>query len=149
MTTNVSKCVANICLPIPPILMIFCVFLQPQPPQDPEYVDYDSADSAESEMEEEEEDVFEGSTAGNEKEDKDNTEHSNPGSFAWCVLRLGIVQVVELQLKDFLTTAGVELQGKEIVKRVTHFCINYMGSYCNNCSQAIQNTTTVCIFLCE
>jgi hypothetical protein len=91
-------------------LSIFCQ--QPQPPQDPEYIDYDSADSAESETEEEEEDVFDGSTAGNEAQDKDNTEHSNPGSFAWSVMRLGMVQIVERQLKDFLTTAGIELQGK-------------------------------------
>ena len=89
--------------------------MQPQPPNDPDYIDYDSAESAESEPEEEEEDVFEGSTAGNEPAaDRENTEHSNTNSYSWCVLRLTVVQVVQLQLRDFLSTAGIELQGTSV-----------------------------------
>lgn len=85
--------------------------MQPQPPTDNDYVDYDSADSAESEVEEDEEDVFDESTVGNERDDRDNTEHSNPNSFSWCVLRLAITTLVQHQLKDFLNVAGIELQG--------------------------------------
>jgi DmX-like protein len=85
--------------------------VQPQPPTDTDYVDYDSADSAESEAEEEEEDVFDESGVGIERDDRDNTEHSNPNSFAWCVLRLAITTLVQHQLKDFLNVAGIELQG--------------------------------------
>ncbi|XP_065333652.1 dmX-like protein 2 isoform X2 [Cloeon dipterum] len=106
---------------VPPEMSMVSYFLiKPQPPVDTEYVDYDSADSAESEVEEEEEDVFEGSTTGNEREDKDNTEHSNPNSFAWCVLRLAITTLVQHQLKDFLNVAGIELQELPVSSPLIH-----------------------------
>lgn len=81
--------------------------------------DYDSADSAVSDLsegEEEDEDVFD-SGVGAEPRDmkkqpvKDNTEHSNPYSYAWLIMRLAVMKLVQDQLQDFLNVAGVELQG--------------------------------------
>lgn len=41
----------------------------------------------------------------------ENTEHSNPYSYAWMVMRLAIMQLVQEQLHGFLTIAAIDLQG--------------------------------------
>lgn len=89
---------------------------QPQLPAEAECVDYDSADSAVSdlEVEEEEEDVFEGTGANPKVPDRENTEHSNPSSYSWCLMRLAIMKLVQHQLQDFLSVAGIEIPGEEI-----------------------------------
>lgn len=81
--------------------------------------DYDSADSAVSDLsegEEEDEDVFDSGVGPETKESKrqpakENTEHSNPYSYAWLIMRLAVMKLVQDQLQDFLNVAGVELQG--------------------------------------
>jgi hypothetical protein len=89
---------------------------QPQLPAEAESVDYDSADSAVSDLddEEEEEDVFEGTTANPKVPDRENTEHSNPSSYSWCIMRLAIMKLVQHQLQDFLSVAGIEIQGEQV-----------------------------------
>jgi hypothetical protein len=89
---------------------------QPQLPAEAESVDYDSADSAVSDLddEEEEEDVFEGTTANSKAPDRENTEHSNPSSFSWCIMRLAVMRLVQHQLQDFLSVAGIEIQGEDV-----------------------------------
>lgn len=79
-------------------------------------MDYDSADSAVSDLddEEEEEDVFEGTSTNPKAPDRENTEHSNPSSYSWCVMRLAIMKLVQHQLQDFLSVAGIEMQGEQI-----------------------------------
>jgi hypothetical protein len=92
------------------------LYFQPQLPAEAESVDYDSADSAVSDLdiEEEEEDVFEGTATNHKVPDRENTEHSNPSSYSWCVMRLAIMKLVQYQLQDFLNVAGIEMQGEEI-----------------------------------
>lgn len=88
-------------------------------------MDYDSADSAVSDLsDEEEEDVFEGETTKDKGtgalsgSHRENTEHSNPLSYSWCVMRLAIMRLVQGQLQDFLNIAGIELQGLLINNRL-------------------------------
>lgn len=75
-------------------------------------IDYDSSDSAVSDLDsaEEEDDVFDTNTKPKSKP-KDNTEHTDPNSFSWCVMRLAIVKILLQQLHDFLNVAGIEMQG--------------------------------------
>lgn len=49
----------------------------------------------------------------------ENTEHSNPYSYAWMVMRLAIMQLVQEQLHGFLTIAAIDLQG--IINRTFTF----------------------------
>nr|CAD7199839.1 unnamed protein product [Timema douglasi] len=98
--------------------------LQPQLPLEDEEVDYDSADSAVSDLDsEEDEDVFDGSAinpvcVGRSKEN--NTEHCDPNSYSWCVLRLALMKVVQGQLQDFLQVAGIELQELPVCSPLVH-----------------------------
>lgn len=94
-------------------IKIMMFMFQPSLPDDAADVDYDSAGSEQSDEEEEEdEDVFDGETTKGKDEDlKDNTEHSNPSSYSWAVMRLAVLRIMQKQLQEFLTVAGIELQG--------------------------------------
>lgn len=96
-------------------LTIFLLYFPIQPQIEGELaneLDYDSSDSAVSDLdsEEEEDDVFDTSAKPKSKP-KDNTEHSNPNSYSWCIMRLAIVKIMQQQLQDFLNVAGIEMQG--------------------------------------
>lgn len=89
------------------------LFLQPRIETEyAEEIDYDSSDSAVSDLDstDDEEDVFDTSSKPKNKP-KDNTEHSNSNSYSWSVMRLAIVKILQQQLQDFLTIAGIEMQG--------------------------------------
>lgn len=108
---------------VPPEMSMVSYFLiKPQLPAEAESVDYDSADSAVSDLdiEEEEEDVFEGTATNPKAPDRENTEHSNPSSFSWCVMRLAIMKLVQHQLQDFLNVAGIEMQELPVCSPLIH-----------------------------
>lgn len=81
--------------------------------------DYDSADSAVSDLDEdeEEEDVFDNNEAAKreKRRTQENTEHSNPFSYSWSIIRLAVLRLVQLQLQEFLGIAGLEIQGNAFV----------------------------------
>ncbi|XP_023723664.1 dmX-like protein 2 isoform X1 [Cryptotermes secundus] len=108
---------------VPPEMSMVSYFLiKPQLPAEAECVDYDSADSAVSDLddEEEEEDVFEGTSTNPKAPDRENTEHSNPSSYSWCVMRLAIMKLVQHQLQDFLSVAGIEMQELPVCSPLIH-----------------------------
>lgn len=78
--------------------------------------DYDSDNSEYSELEsEEEEDVFADTTTEPKTSAftrrKDNTEHSNPNSYSWTILRAATVKLIQNKLQEYISIAGIELQG--------------------------------------
>lgn len=87
-------------------------------------IDYDSSDSAESDLNEtdDEDDVFDTSTKP-KPNPKDNTEHSNPNSYSWCIMKLAIVKILQMQLQDFLSVAGIEMQGKRMLNVKLHLVL--------------------------
>ncbi|XP_011309847.1 dmX-like protein 2 isoform X2 [Fopius arisanus] len=84
-------------------------------------IDYDSSDSAVSDLgsSDDEEDVFDTNVKPKNKP-KDNTEHSNPTSYSWCIMRLAIVKILQQQLQDFLTVAGIEMQELPVSSPLIH-----------------------------
>ncbi|XP_046400831.1 dmX-like protein 2 isoform X2 [Ischnura elegans] len=126
----------------PEMSMVSYFLLKPQSPTDEDFIDYDSADSQASDgedrdgdEEDEEEDVFEGTTstaAGNMRGRavaKENTEHSNPSSYSWCVLRLAIVRLIQQQLHEFLAVAGIELQELPVCSPLVHGVLRVVGQW--------------------
>ncbi|XP_076387678.1 rabconnectin-3 alpha isoform X3 [Megachile rotundata] len=106
----------------PQMSMISYFLMKPQ--IDSEYaneIDYDSSDSAVSDLDssEDEEDVFDTNSKPKTKL-KDNTEHSNPNSYSWCVMRLAIVKILQQQLQDFLNVAGIEMQELPVNSPLIH-----------------------------
>ena len=42
----------------------------------------------------------------------ENVEHSNPHSFAWCLMRHACIVLAQQNLEKFLSMAGIEYSGK-------------------------------------
>lgn len=85
--------------------------------------EYDSADSLSSDIEEEDDDddVFADplnndpkasqASAAMKKHRRENTQHSNPYSYSWLIMRTAILRIAQNQLQDFIAVAGIEMQG--------------------------------------
>ncbi|XP_044020160.1 dmX-like protein 2 isoform X2 [Aphidius gifuensis] len=84
-------------------------------------IDYDSSDSAISDLgsSDEEEDIFDTNIKPKNKP-KDNIEHSNPNGYSWSIMRLAIVKILQKQLQDFLTVAGIEMQELPVSSPLIH-----------------------------
>lgn len=42
---------------------------------------------------------------------KDNTEHTNPTSYSWSILRLALIKISTHKIQELVKVAGIELQG--------------------------------------
>ncbi|XP_070155557.1 dmX-like protein 2 isoform X5 [Polyergus mexicanus] len=95
-----------------------------------EEIDYDSSDSAVSDLDstDDEEDVFDTSSKPKNKP-KDNTEHSNSNSYSWSVMRLAIVKILQQQLQDFLTIAGIEMQELPVSSPLIHGTLGIVAQW--------------------
>ncbi|XP_047120921.1 dmX-like protein 2 [Schistocerca piceifrons] len=116
----------------PEMSMVSYYLMKPQLPAEASQVDYDSADSAESDVEEldEEEDVFEGSVTGKETVVReDNTEHCNPNSYSWCVIRLALMKLLQYQLQDFLNVAGIEASELPVCSPLIHGVLRVVSQW--------------------
>ncbi|XP_069696328.1 dmX-like protein 2 isoform X4 [Periplaneta americana] len=118
----------------PEMSMVSYFLIKPQLPAEAECVDYDSADSAVSDLddEEEEEDVFEGTTTTTTNPkvpDRENTEHSNPSSYSWCVMRLALMKLVQHQLQEFLNVAGIEIQELPVCSPLIHGTLRVVSQW--------------------
>ncbi|XP_075227186.1 rabconnectin-3 alpha isoform X2 [Lycorma delicatula] len=122
---------------VPPEMSMVSYFLnKPHLAEEAQEVDYDSADSAVSDLsDEEEEDVFEGDTTKDKNSSalsgtqRENTEHSNPTSYSWCIMRLAIMRLVQGQLQDFLNTAGIELQELPVSSPLIHGVLRVVSQW--------------------
>ncbi|CAH1397580.1 unnamed protein product [Nezara viridula] len=83
---------------LPPEMSMISYFLsKPILSEDAQLLDYDSGGSERSDSESEGEDVFDGDkcdTHSMTDPRKENTEHSNPNSYSWAVMRLAIIRVI-------------------------------------------------------
>lgn len=118
---------------VPPEMSMVSYFLtKPSLSGDTNEDDYDSADSAVSDLDDDEddEDVFADplsndvkksqTAAAIKKHRKENTEHTNPNSLSWCILRCAIVKHVQNQLQSFISVAGLELQELPVCSPLIH-----------------------------
>lgn len=106
---------------VPPDMSMVSYFLIKPTPRDSDD-EYDSADSICSDIDEDEDDdVFADplnndpkanqASAAIKKHRRENTEHSNPYSMSWLIMRAAILRIVQSQLQDFIAVAGIEMQG--------------------------------------
>lgn len=94
--------------------------------------DYDSGDSAVSDLDDDDddEDVFADplnndlkksqTAAAIKKHRKENTEHLNPNSISWCILRSALVKHSQNQIQKFIGIAGLELQELPVCSPLIH-----------------------------
>lgn len=41
----------------------------------------------------------------------ENTEHSNPASFSWAILRLAVIKMLLKHVHDFINVSGIDIHG--------------------------------------
>jgi hypothetical protein len=72
-------------------------------------IDLDSNADSEGEelIEEEDDDPF-----SNAPPKEENNQHSNPNSYAWCLMRYAAIKLAQGILEKFLAMAGVDTAGK-------------------------------------
>ncbi|KAL5274949.1 DMXL1 family protein [Megaselia abdita] len=105
---------------IPPEMSMVSYFLmKPSTSGDPNDGVYDSDDSYVSEEEDNEEDDGLSNNVIVIR-NKDNTEHSNPNSFSWNVLRLAILKITVAKLQEVINIAGIEIQELPVASPLTH-----------------------------
>lgn len=119
---------------VPPEMSMVSYFLtKPILSGEPSEDDYDSADSAVSDLDDDDdddEDVFADplnndpkktqAAAAIKKHRKENTEHTNPNSLSWCILRCAIVRHAQNQIQAFINIAGLELQELPVCSPLIH-----------------------------
>lgn len=107
---------------VSPEMSMVSYFLIKPIPRDSDDDEYDSADSICSDLDEDEDDdVFADplsndpkasqASAALKKHRRENTEHSNPYSYSWLIMRAAILRIAQNQLQDFIAVAGIEMQG--------------------------------------
>ncbi|XP_034490581.1 dmX-like protein 2 [Drosophila innubila] len=82
--------------------------------------DYDTDDSHESDGEEEEDDDDDVNVSRSQLKSKDNTEHANPMSYSWSILRLALIKNSTHKIQEFVKVAGIELQDLPVISPLSH-----------------------------
>ncbi|KFB47233.1 AGAP010490-PA-like protein [Anopheles sinensis] len=117
----------------------------------PDEDEYDSADSAVSDLDEEDEDedVFADplnndpkasqASAAARKHRLENTEHSNPNSYSWCVMRYALIRVAQNQLQSFIAVAGIEMQELPVCSPLVHGILRSLSSWQDLLKEELEN----------
>ncbi|EAT41943.1 AAEL006472-PA, partial [Aedes aegypti] len=123
---------------VPPEMSMVAYFLtKPVPRGDPDEDDYDSADSAVSDLDEDEDD--EDVSAAVRKHRRENTEHSNPNSYSWCVMRLALIRVAQNHLQTFINVAGIEMQELPVCSPLIHGILRSLSSWQDLLKEELEN----------
>ncbi|XP_040162057.1 dmX-like protein 2 isoform X4 [Anopheles arabiensis] len=113
--------------------------------------EYDSADSAVSDLddEDEDEDVFNDPlnndpkasqvSAAVRKHRLENTEHSNPNSYSWCIMRFALIRVAQNQLQSFIAIAGIEMQELPVSSPLVHGILRSLSSWQDLLKEELEN----------
>nr|NP_572302.2 Rabconnectin-3A [Drosophila melanogaster]AAF46135.3 Rabconnectin-3A [Drosophila melanogaster] len=103
---------------MPPETSMLSYFLTKPPTT--ECDDYDTDDSHESDNEEEEEDDDDVNVSRSQLKAKDNTEHTNPTSYSWSILRLALIKISTHKIQELVKVAGIELQDLPVISPLSH-----------------------------
>ncbi|XP_052856631.1 dmX-like protein 2 [Drosophila gunungcola] len=103
---------------MPPETSMLSYFLTKPPTT--ECDDYDTDDSHESDNEEEEDDDDDVNVSRSQLKAKDNTEHTNPTSYSWSILRLALIKISTHKIQELVKVAGIELQDLPVISPLSH-----------------------------
>lgn len=135
----------------PEMSMVSCFLTKPTQTGDKFDDDYDSADSAVSDLDDDDddEDVFADPLSNDpkklqaalaiKKHKKENTEHLNPHSLSWFILRLAIIKHSQAQLHSFIQIAGLELQELPVCSPLIHGTLRSLAIWQDLLKEELEN----------
>ncbi|GBP07756.1 DmX-like protein 2, partial [Eumeta japonica] len=130
----------------PQCSMLTFLLTKPTSEQDPD-ADYDSAESggedvAESESEPEDDDIFDTNAASkpNEKRRKrQNTEHSDPESYSWYVIRVAVLRLARHKLQEFLQICGIEMSELATTSPMVHGALRRVEQWQQQLTETLES----------
>ncbi|XP_068622766.1 dmX-like protein 2 [Battus philenor] len=131
---------------VPPQCSILTFLLtKPTSEQDPENNDYDSAESGaedaeESESEADDDDIFDTNTNKSEKRRKGaNTEHSDPDSYSWYVMRVAVLRLAQSKLQQFLQLCGIEMSELATTSPMVHGALRRVDQWQQQLTETLES----------
>ncbi|XP_063539585.1 dmX-like protein 2 [Cydia strobilella] len=121
---------------VPPYCSILTFLLnKPTPEQDPDCCDYDSAESGaedpdDSGSEADDDDIFDTNPAREAKRTKlVNTEHSDPDSYSWVLMRVAVLRLSQQKLQHFLQLCGIEMSELATTSPTVHAALRRVDQW--------------------
>ncbi|XP_063894834.1 dmX-like protein 2 isoform X4 [Helicoverpa armigera] len=131
---------------VPPHYSILTYLLtKPTPEQDPENYDYDSAESGaedvdDSGSEADDDDIFDTSNTKNEKRRKlTNSEHSDPDSYSWLVMRIAVLRLAQQKLQNFLQLCGIEMSELATTSPMVHGALRRVDQWQQQLTETLES----------
>ncbi|KAL3276721.1 hypothetical protein HHI36_012090 [Cryptolaemus montrouzieri] len=92
-----------------------------------------------SDSESEDEDVFDGTLPALTVP---NSEHSDPNSYSWLVLKLASLRIAQMKLNDFLNVAGIETSELPVASPLIHSCLRRLSNWQENLKRELDSRQT-------
>ncbi|XP_037292444.1 dmX-like protein 2 isoform X2 [Manduca sexta] len=131
---------------VPPQCSILTYLLtKPTPEQDPENYDYDSAESGAEDAEDsgsepDDDDIFDTTSTKPEKRRKGaNTEHSDPDSYSWLVMRIAVLRLAQKNLQHFLQLCGIEMSELATTSPTVHGALRRVDQWQQQLTETLES----------
>ncbi|XP_045501506.1 dmX-like protein 2 [Colias croceus] len=116
---------------------------KPSAEQDPDNNDYDSAESGDEDEHESEseaeDDIFDTSTTKPTKNRGSNSEHSDPESYSWYVMRVGVLRLAQTKLQHFLQQCGIEMSELATTSPTIHAALRRVEQWQQQLSETLES----------
>ncbi|XP_045511959.1 dmX-like protein 2 isoform X5 [Pieris brassicae] len=115
---------------------------KPSPEQDPDNNDYDSAESGvedEHESESEAEDDIFDTSAPKSTKSRSNIEHSDPESYSWYVMRVGVLRLAQSKLQSFLQLCGIEMSELATTSPTVHAALRRVEQWQQQLTETLES----------
>ncbi|XP_063708500.1 dmX-like protein 2 isoform X2 [Culicoides brevitarsis] len=123
--------------------MLSYLMMKPTITEDSNEDGYDTSNSTESDedLDDEEEEVFSGKiiTTNTKKDLKENSEHYNPNSLSWAIMRLAIIKITQIQLQTFINIAGIEMQELPVASPLVHSILRSLSKWQDILKKDLEN----------
>ncbi|XP_050676166.1 dmX-like protein 1 [Leptidea sinapis] len=129
---------------VPPHCSILTYLLtKPPPEQAPEDNDYDSAESGVDEENESEsdadDDIFDTSnTKSTKRRSGANTEHSDPESFSWHLMRVAVLRLARHKIQHFLQLSGIEMSELATTSPTVHAALRRVEQWQQQLTESLE-----------